>query len=108
MENSLCFAVYDLYPVNKGHILIITKRHAEDYFQASAKEKAAIFSLLEDCRGFLEKKYSPDGFNIGLNCGRAAGQTIMHLHLHLMPRYKGDIDNPKGGVRGVIPDKRIY
>lgn len=107
-ENKYAYAIYDKYPVNEGHILIISRDHTGDYFSASKEEKEAIFSLLEECRSFLDKKYNPDGYNIGLNCGREAGQTIMHLHLHLIPRYKGDIDNPTGGVRGVIPEKRIY
>jgi diadenosine tetraphosphate (Ap4A) HIT family hydrolase len=107
-ENDLSIAVYDKYPVNKGHILIITKRHVIDYFDASEEEKSSLFNLMEKCKKFLDKEYKPDGYNIGLNCGTDAGQTIMHLHLHLIPRYKNDIDDPTGGVRGVIPEKRIY
>ncbi len=108
IENELSIAVYDKYPVNKGHILIITKRHVIDYFDALEEEKKSLLKLMEKCRSFLDREYKPDGYNIGLNCGRAAGQTIMHLHLHLIPRYKNDIDDPTGGVRGVIPKKRIY
>jgi diadenosine tetraphosphate (Ap4A) HIT family hydrolase len=107
-RNDLSIAVYDKYPVNKGHILIITKRHVIDYFDASEEEKRSLFNLMEKCKKFLDKEYKPDGYNIGLNCGTDAGQTIMHLHLHLIPRYKNDIDDPTGGVRGVIPEKRIY
>lgn len=107
-ENELSIAVYDKYPVNKGHILIITKRHVRDYFDASKEEKRSLFNLMEKCRELLDDKFKPDGYNIGLNCGIAAGQTIMHLHLHLIPRYKGDIADPTGGIRGVIPKKRIY
>ena len=108
IENDLAYAIYDKYPVTEGHILIITKNHVKDYFSASDEEKKAVFSLVEECKNLLEEKYQPDGYNIGLNCGFEAGQTIMHLHMHLIPRYKGDIDDPTGGVRGVIPDKRIY
>ena len=107
-ENQYAYAIFDKYPVNKGHILVITKDHVKDYFSASVEEKEAVFSLLEDCKKLLDKMYKPDGYNIGLNCGKEAGQTIMHLHLHLIPRYDGDIADPTGGVRGVIPEKRVY
>ncbi|MFW6016933.1 MAG: HIT family protein [bacterium] len=107
-ENELSIAVFDKYPVNEGHILIITKRHIKDYFDASKEEKRSLFNLMEKCRELLDDKFKPDGYNIGLNCGIAAGQTIMHLHLHLIPRYKDDIADPTGGIRGVIPEKRIY
>ena len=107
-KNKFSFAIYDKYPVNKGHLLIISKKHIEDYFTANEEIKEAIFELMERCKTFLDKKYDPDGYNIGLNCGKEAGQTIMHLHLHLIPRYEGDIEDPTGGVRGVIPEKRVY
>ena len=107
-ENEFAYAIYDKYPVNKGHILVISKKHLRDYFSASKQEKEAVFSLMEECKKILDEKYNPDGYNIGLNCGIEAGQTIMHLHLHLIPRYDGDIDDPTGGVRGVIPEKRVY
>ena len=107
-KNKFSFAIYDKYPVTKGHLLIISKEHIRDYFTASSKLKKAIFELTEECKTFLDKKYKPDGYNIGLNCGKEAGQTIMHLHLHLIPRYEGDIEDPTGGVRGVIPKKRVY
>nr|WP_315990303.1 HIT family protein [Desulforamulus aquiferis] len=107
-ENDLAFAIYDKYPVNQGHILIIPKRHFGNYFDSTKEEREAILNLLEECKVFLDKEYSPDGYNIGINIGEAAGQTVWHLHVHLIPRYRGDIENPRGGVRGVIPDKRIY
>lgn len=108
LENELCYAIYDKYPVNEGHMLIITKRHVKDYFEATDDEKIAILDLIDECKNMLDNKYLPDGYNIGINCGEQAGQTVMHLHTHIIPRYKGDIGNPTGGVRGVIPDKRIY
>ena len=107
-KNSLCFAIFDKYPVNKGHILIIPFRHFSNFFDATIEEKISILELLEICKKILDEKYKPDGFNIGVNVGKYAGQTIFHLHVHLIPRYKGDIENPTGGVRGVIPEKRIY
>ena len=108
LENELTWARYDRYPVSPGHLLIITKRHVADFFDTTIEERRALNDLLEECKKMLDREYSPDGYNIGVNCGTAAGQTIMHLHIHLIPRYQGDIDNPRGGVRGVIPDKRIY
>ena len=108
LENELAWARYDKYPVSPGHLLIITKRHVADFFDTTIEERRALNDLLEECKKMLDREYSPDGYNIGVNCGTAAGQTIMHLHIHLIPRYQGDIDNPRGGVRGVIPDKRIY
>lgn len=108
MENELAFAIYDKYPVNEGHILIITKRHVADYFDTTHEEKLAILELIEKSKTVLAEEYSPNGYNIGINCGEVAGQTVMHLHVHLIPRYKGDMDDPRGGVRGVIPDKRVY
>ena len=107
-KNKFSYAIYDKYPVNKGHILIISKEHICDYFDASTEVREAIFNLMEDCKSLLNNKYNPDGYNIGFNCGKEAGQTIMHLHLHLIPRYEGDIEDPTGGVRGVIPEKRVY
>ncbi|MGO0059093.1 HIT family protein [Brevibacillus fluminis] len=108
LENDLAFAIYDKYPVNKGHILILPKRHTADYFSLTLDERLAIDKLLFEAKVILEDDHQPDGFNIGMNCGEFAGQTVFHCHVHLIPRYKGDIDNPRGGVRGVIPAKRLY
>ena len=108
LKNDLCYAIYDKFPVNEGHILIIPFRHFSSFFDATKEEKIAIFDLLDDCKKLLDDKFKPDGYNIGVNVGHYAGQTIFHLHVHLIPRYKGDIDNPRGGVRGVIPEKRMY
>jgi diadenosine tetraphosphate (Ap4A) HIT family hydrolase len=108
VSNALAYAIYDTYPVSPGHMLIIPKRHVADFFDTSHDERQAIFELMERCKSRLDKQLSPDAYNIGINCGKAAGQTIFHVHVHLIPRYKGDIDNPRGGVRGVIPDRRVY
>jgi diadenosine tetraphosphate (Ap4A) HIT family hydrolase len=108
VENELALAFYDKYPVNKGHMLIIPKRHVADYFSLSNEEISSINDLLFKCKVLLDEKYHPSGYNIGVNCGKDAGQTIFHCHVHIIPRYKGDIDDPRGGVRGVIPEKRIY
>ncbi|MDW5300713.1 MAG: HIT family protein [Sedimentibacter sp.] len=107
-ENETAYAVYDGFPVNKGHMLIIPKKHIKDYFETNEQDKDGLWKLVDECKKIVDKKFNPDGYNIGINCGEAAGQTVMHLHIHLIPRYKGDIENPKGGVRGVIPNKRIY
>lgn len=107
-ENELCYAVYDKYPVTKGHMLIITKRHVADYFQMTEEELKAALDLVDDCKNYLDEEFSPDAYNIGSNAGLEAGQTIMHLHIHLIPRYSGDIEDPTGGVRGVIPERQKY
>ena len=108
LENDLAFAAYDRFPVSQGHILIIPKRHFSDFFQCTLPERMAILQLIDKCKDHLSKEFHPDGYNIGINCGEAAGQTVFHLHVHFIPRYNGDIENPCGGVRGVIPGKRIY
>ncbi|WP_457626588.1 HIT family protein [Persephonella sp.] len=108
LKNELCYARFDKYPVNKGHLLIIPFRHFDNYFDASKEEKLAIIELIDKAKEFLDKEFKPDGYNIGLNVGKTAGQTIMHVHIHIIPRYKGDIEDPTGGVRGVIPERRIY
>ena len=108
LKNELCYARFDKYPVNKGHLLIIPFRHFDNYFDASKEEKFAIIELIDKAKEFLDKEFKPDGYNIGLNVGKTAGQTIMHVHIHIIPRYKGDIEDPTGGVRGVIPERRIY
>ncbi|MCL7748775.1 HIT family protein [Halalkalibacter alkaliphilus] len=108
VENQLAYAIYDQYPVSKGHALIIPKRHVADYFDTTEEEKEALHSLVQQVRELQKDQFSPDGFNVGMNCGEAAGQTIFHAHIHVIPRYKGDMANPRGGVRGVIPSKQSY
>ena len=88
--------------VNKSRIL------AETFFDITDEEQIAIIELLNKCKKYVDKKYNPDGYNVGLNCGETAGQSVMHIHMHLIPRYKGDVENPRGGVRGVIPNKKNY
>jgi len=108
LENEDAFAVYDVFPVSKGHMLVIPKKHIKNYFDADEQTKTHLWKLVDECKEMADNIFAPQGYNIGINCGEAAGQTVMHLHIHLIPRYKGDIENPRGGVRGVIPDKRIY
>ena len=107
-QNDLAVAFFDGYPVNPGHVLVVPRRHVENFFASSQEEKIAICQLLETCKKILDKSRKPGGYNVGINIGQVAGQTVMHFHVHLIPRYKGDIDDPRGGVRGVIPSKRIY
>lgn len=108
LENELAFAFWDANPVNKGHIIIMTKRHVKDFFETTKEEKNAIFQLIDKAKSIIDEKYKPTGYNIGINCGVSAGQTVMHIHVHLIPRYDGDVENPRGGVRGVIPEKKDY
>ena len=105
-ENELAYAIADAFPISPGHTLIIPKRHMKSLFETTEKEREALFSLLVGIRKKIKTGKHPDGFNIGVNEGQAAGQTVMHLHLHLVPRYSGDVDDPEGGVRGIIPSKR--
>lgn len=107
-ENELAVCFFDTFPVNKGHLLIVPKRHVADYFGLSAEEKSAMDELLLKGKDHIIEAYSPDAFNIGVNCGEEAGQTIFHCHVHLIPRYQGDVEQPRGGVRGVIPAKQSY
>ena len=108
IENELAYADYDTYPVSAGHCLIVTRRHIAEYFEATAEEKAAIWELLDAVKPIIDREFEPDGYNVGVNVGSAAGQSIPHLHVHLIPRYAGDVENPQGGVRGVIPHKQKY
>ena len=108
LENELAYARYDGFPVNDGHLLLVPRRHVSDYFDTTEAEKQALQELLERGKSLLDGEKSPDGYNFGVNCGQAAGQTVMHVHVHLIPRYDGDMDDPRGGIRGVIPKKQKY
>ncbi len=108
LENDYFYCIYDKYPVEKGHCLIITKRHVKDYFDLSKEEHNAMYDFIKEIKLLLDLEYSPQGYNIGINNGEAAGQTVFHLHIHLIPRYKSLHFDPRGGVRGVIPDKQKY
>ncbi len=101
-------AFIDTYPASPGHTLIIPKRHFATYFEATKDEIEAIGEALKAAKKILDKEFSPDAYNIGVNNGEAAGQSVMHLHVHLIPRYKGDVEDPKGGVRWILKDKANY
>ena len=108
-ENDLAYASYDTYPVSKYHCLIIPKRHVKDYFDLSEEEVLGCDQLIKKIKIKVENNdITIKGFNIGINSGKEAGQSIMHCHIHLIPRRDGDVQNPQGGVRGVIPSKQHY
>jgi diadenosine tetraphosphate (Ap4A) HIT family hydrolase len=108
LRNELAYARFDKYPVCPGHLLVLTLRHIATWFEASDEERAALLALIDDGKRLLDQRHGPDGYNIGINVGEAAGQTVVHLHVHLIPRYRGDVADPRGGVRGVIPQRQHY
>lgn len=108
VSNSHALAIYDGFPVSPGHTLIIPKRHVASFFELTRQEQESMLDLLTEMRQRLLTECNPDGFNIGINDGGAAGQTVMHLHIHLIPRYAGDQPDPRGGVRWIFPDRAKY
>lgn len=107
-ENAHGVWVRDAYPISEGHSLIIPKRHVGSFFNVSDVERSALLELIDRARAAADAEFNPDGYNIGINDGPAAGQTVPHLHIHLIPRFKGDMPDPRGGVRWIIPDKANY
>ena len=107
-QDSSWIAVYDNYPVSKGHVLLIPKRHIKTYFELNYVELASVGVNIGIIKRILDKKFKPTGYNIGINCGESAGQTVPHCHIHIIPRYDGDVEDPRGGVRGCIPEKMKY
>ena len=106
--NDLVVAFRDAFPVSPGHTLVITRRHAKTWFEATREEQLAVLDLVDEVKRLLDDELHPDGYNVGFNAGEAAGQTIPHLHMHVIPRFEGDVDDPTGGVRLVVPDKGNY
>jgi diadenosine tetraphosphate (Ap4A) HIT family hydrolase len=107
-QGDLTVTSLDGYPVSPGHTLVIPKRHVESVFDVTPAEWSAIKLALDKAKAKLDAEHQPDGYNVGVNVGEHAGQTVMHVHVHLIPRYKGDMDNPRGGVRHIIPNKGYY
>ena len=107
-ESELGVAFRDRFPISPGHSLIIPKRHVASFFETTPEEQVAMLRLLEITKVDIDHQLHPAGYNVGINDGHAAGQTVMHLHIHLIPRYEGDRDDPRGGVRWVLPDKAAY
>jgi diadenosine tetraphosphate (Ap4A) HIT family hydrolase len=107
-EHPLAAAITDSFPLTQGHTLIVPRRHVASFFELTTNERLAMLGLLDQAKATLDTMYSPSGFNIGVNDGLAAGQTVMHVHIHLIPRYRGDADDPRGGVRWIFPRKAEY
>lgn len=107
-SNEFRVAIRDGFPVSPGHTLVIPKRHIGSWFEISNDEQRGLLDLLARAKTDLQEEFKPDGYNIGINDGPAAGQTVPHLHMHLIPRYKGDQEDPRGGVRWIIPEKAKY
>ena len=105
-ENALAYVRPDNHSLSPGHVLVVPKRHVADFFEMTLQEQLAIVELLREAQQLVHAKHSPDGYNIGVNIGQAAGQSRMHVHVHLIPRYLGDVANPKGGVRCVLASNR--
>jgi len=107
-DGPLAYGLWDAFPVSPGHALLVTRRHVPTWFEASEAERRELISALETAKEAIEREHSPDGYNIGVNVGEAGGQTVGHLHVHLIPRYRGDVPDPRGGVRHIIPGKGNY
>ena len=107
-ENKLFYARWDQFPVSKGHAEVIPKRHVKSFFDLTQEELVQMYELLCETKKKIDEKFNPDAYNIGINDGETAGRTIHHLHIHLIPRYKGDVEDPRGGVRHIIPGKGYY
>jgi diadenosine tetraphosphate (Ap4A) HIT family hydrolase len=101
LVNDLAYSARDTYPASPGHSVVIPKRHVASFFDLTPEEVNACMELIREERKLLDQEFSPDGYNIGVNIGPAAGQSIFHVHIHIIPRYKGDVENPQGGVRHV-------
>jgi diadenosine tetraphosphate (Ap4A) HIT family hydrolase len=108
LQADRVLGIWDGFPVSPGHALIVSRRHVATWFEADESEKAALMAAIDAAKNAIENAHQPDGYNIGMNLGEAAGQTIEHLHVHVIPRYVGDVPNPVGGVRCVIPGKSDY
>lgn len=108
LKNAHCCARRDKYPVSHGHLLVVPYREFADYFDAAPGGKAALWALVDEAKRYLDELHHPDGYNIGINIGEAAGQTVAYMHIHVTPPYANDVPDPRGGVRGVIPDKQKY
>ena len=107
-ETDLTYVTYDTYPASPGHALIITKRHVANYFDCTQVEVIELWQSVAVAKQIVDKDHSPDSYNVGINVGSVAGQSVPHIHIHLIPRYQGDVEDPRGGVRSVIPHKRKY
>jgi diadenosine tetraphosphate (Ap4A) HIT family hydrolase len=105
LEDTLAYVRYDSNSLALGHVLVVPRRHVASFFDMTAEEKACVLALLDRAKAQIELEYAPDGYNIGVNIGRAAGQSRMHVHVHLIPRYEDDVADPRGGIRCVLANK---
>lgn len=108
LENQYFYSIFDKNPVNPGHLLIISKRHIPNLFDLHEAEFKHLYEIMNQAKKILDDKYKPEGYNIGVNCGEAAGQTIFHFHMHIIPRYKNDVNNPSGGIRNIKKPIEYY
>jgi diadenosine tetraphosphate (Ap4A) HIT family hydrolase len=108
LQSGYAVVIRDAFPVSPGHTLIIPKRHVASFFEVTEAERADLMSLLAAARDDLDREFRPAGYNVGINDGAVAGQTVPHVHVHLIPRFAGDREDPRGGVRWVLPDKAAY
>lgn len=108
LKTDYFFVIADGFPVSPGHMLIISNEIRKDFWSLTPKEKIELTTIIEKVKNLIERKYQPDGYNIGMNCGEAAGQTVFHFHCHVIPRYIGDMENPRGGVRHCVEGKGAY
>jgi diadenosine tetraphosphate (Ap4A) HIT family hydrolase len=108
IERPLAFLQRDTHPVSDGHALVIPRRHVASFFDTTPAERQAMLELLDEAKTLIDGAHHPDGYNLGINDGAAAGQSVMHVHLHVIPRYRGDKSDPRGGVRWVLPEKAVY
>ena len=108
LQNELAYSARDSFAVSPGHTLVIPRRHVASFFDLTPEEVNACMELITGERKRLDEEFKPDGYNIGVNVGPAAGQSVLHVHIHVIPRYKGDVENPQGGVRHVLPKKAYY
>ena len=108
LSSDTCIAIRDGFPVSQGHTLVIPNRHVALFASLPRDEQISVWEMVEKVRGRLMSEFDPDGFNVGLNDGAAAGQTIPHVHVHIIPRWEGDVEDPRGGIRWVIPEKARY
>ena len=108
LSNELAYSARDSYAVSPGHSVVIPKRHVASFFDLTPDEVIACMELIKEEKRLIDAEFKPDGYNIGVNVGPAAGQSIYHVHIHIIPRYQGDVENPQGGVRHVIPKKAYY
>lgn len=107
-ENEFFYIIEDGFPVSSGHLLIISQREVVDYFKLTIEEQNAFLHAISAAKTIIESEQVPDGYNIGFNCGIAAGQTVMHFHCHVIPRFHGDTPDPRGGIRNCLPGKGVY